>query len=83
MGYTRKQILDMCQKAIADVKTFYQTDFINYTGKTTDIKEYYTEVVAEFICDNIEYFRCNIPMITRKSYWQSSDLQPCGRNDRY
>ncbi len=70
MGYTREQVLDMCQRAIGNVKIFYQADFINYIGKTTDTDEYYTEVVAEFICDNIECFRCDIPMITRRSSYR-------------
>lgn len=66
MGYTREQVLDMCQRSLVNVKTLYQDDFINCTGKTTDTKEYYTEVVAEFICDNVDCFRCNIPILLIK-----------------
>ena len=57
MGYTRAEIIDKCSQAIAEVNTFYTRGFINYTGKTIDTRELYTEVVAEFILDNIEVFK--------------------------
>ncbi len=72
MGYTRTETLNECEKAIRDIKTFYQADFINYRGKTSDTDEYYTEVVAEFICDNIGRFKTEIPMITRKSSYKTA-----------
>lgn len=71
MGYTRAEILNECAKAIQNIKAFYQADFINYRGKTSDTNEYYTEVVAEFVCDNIEHFKIEIPMITRKSSYKT------------
>ncbi len=72
MGYTRKQILDECQRELEDIKTFYQAKFINYRGTTSDTDEYYTEVVAEFVCDNIERFKQDIPMITRKASYKTA-----------
>ncbi len=71
MEYTRVEILDMCQKAITDVKTFYQCDMINYRGKTSDTNEYYTEVIAKFVYDNLRIFQNEIPVITRKSSYTS------------
>lgn len=72
MEYTKKQITDACQKEINDIKTFYQAKFINYRGKTSDTNEYYTEVVAEFVCSHIERFQKDIPMITRKSSYKTA-----------
>lgn len=72
MSYTRQKIINDCEAAIADIKTFYQAPFINYRGKTTDTDEYFTEVVAEFVCNNIERFKNDIPMITRKSSYKTA-----------
>lgn len=66
MGYTYDAIIKKCQTAFKDIKTFYQDDVVNYRGKTSDTGEYYTEVVARFVLDNIEAFKTGIPMITRK-----------------
>lgn len=71
MEYTRETILNKCRKAITDVKTFYQCDMINYRGKTSDTKEYYTEVIAEFVCENLMIFQNKIPVITRNSSYTS------------
>ena len=69
MGYTRSEIIEKCKKAIGDVANFYKQDFINYRGKTEDTDEYYTEVIAEFVCENIDDFM-KIPMITRKKSYR-------------
>lgn len=71
MGYTREQILKQCRKAFQNKNTFYKKRFINYTGKTTDTKEYYTEVIAEFLCDNISDYISGIDCITRKSPYKT------------
>lgn len=72
MEYTRADILEKCQKAIGDVRTFYQNDMINYRGKTSDTKEYYTEVIAQFVCENITVFQTKIPVITRKTSYKTA-----------
>lgn len=69
-GYTRQEIVLACEKALADIKTFYQADCINYRGVTTDTGELYNEIVCEFICDNIELFKHTIPNITRESSYK-------------
>ena len=72
MSYTRKSILEKCEKAFDDIKTFYKQPFINYSGKTTDTNEYYSEVVAEFLCDNLDDFIKGIPKITRENSYKTS-----------
>ncbi len=66
MGYTKADILKQCEDAFGDKKTFYQQPFINYRGRTEDTGEYYTEVIAAFLCDNIALFTNGIDTITRK-----------------
>ena len=53
LEYSRDDIFKKCRNAFCDIKTFYKQPFINYNGKTEDTNEYHTEVVAEFLCDNI------------------------------
>ena len=65
MGYTREEILQKCAEAFADVKTFYQADFVNYRGVTEDTQEYYTEIIAAFLCENLNEFVSRIPMLSR------------------
>ena len=72
MEYTREEILSKSQELFSDIKTFYQADIINYRGKTSDTKEYYTEVIAEFVCNNIELFCNSIPKITRKASYKTA-----------
>ena len=67
MGYSRDDILQKCQKAFSDIKTFYKQSFINYNGKTEDTNEAYTEVVAEFLCNNLSAFIDGIPQITSEA----------------
>ena len=44
---------------------------MNYRGKTSDTGEYYTEVVARFVLDNIDAFKTGIPMIAREKPYMS------------
>ena len=71
MGYTRSEIRAKCEKAFRNKSTFYKKGFINYRGKTTDTKEYYTEVVAEFLCEQISDYVNGIECITRKSSYKT------------
>ena len=70
MGYTRNQIEEMCRSAMACPHTFYCEKFVNYRGKTTDTGEYYTEVVAQFVSDNMKSFLRGIVTITRESNYR-------------
>ena len=49
--YTRENIIEKCEAAFKDIKNFYKQPFINFTGKTSDCNEYYTEIIAEFLND--------------------------------
>lgn len=71
MGYTREYIIQKCEDAFKDKKTFYKQPFINYRGKTEDTDEYFTEVIAEFICNNIADFIGGIETITREETYKT------------
>lgn len=71
-GYKKQEIISKCELAIKQIETFYQADFINYRGETIDTREFYSEVVSEFICHNIELFKNTIPSITRESSYKTT-----------
>ena len=71
MGYTREQILKQCKKSFQNKNIFYKNGFINYRGKTTDTNEYYTEVIAEFLYDNMIDYINGIDCITRKNPYKT------------
>ena len=70
-GYSRQEIIAKCEGAFEDIKMFYKQPFINYGGKTTDTNEYYTEVIAEFLCNNLERYINGIPSITRNTTYKT------------
>ena len=71
MGYTRNDILEQCKDAFQSISTFYKQPFINYRGKTDDTDEYFTEVIAEFLCEHISEFMNGITVITRESPYKT------------
>ena len=71
MGYTKNEILARCEKAFENKSSFYNEDFINYRGITSDTKELYTEVVASFLCERIEDYRNGIKCISRNSTYKT------------
>ncbi len=71
MGYTRVDIIEKCQKAMLEANIFYKQGFINYRGKTSDTNEYYTEVIAEYLCNNINAYLNSIPEITRETSYKT------------
>lgn len=67
MRYTRAQILLQCRKDFENKDSFYKQEYINYRGKTSDTEEYYTEVIAEFLCDHFIEYKNGIRCITREN----------------
>ncbi len=63
--YSKQEIISFCKKASENMASFYQEDFVNYKGKTKE-GEYYTEIIAEWLLDNLDKFK-GIPQIERKS----------------
>ena len=64
--YLKDEIIKMMEEAKSDMKNFYKKEFVNYSGETSDTKEYYTEIIAEWLLDNFYLFD-TIKMISRES----------------
>ena len=67
-GYTKKEIINKL-KSVTDISTLYKEDFSNYRGKTTDTGEKYTEIVSEWLLNNIDLLY-KIQKITRQSSYK-------------
>ena len=67
-GYTKNEIINKLEN-LKDISILYKEDFINYRGNTTDTKEKYTEVISEWLLNNINLFD-NIQKITRSSSYK-------------
>ncbi len=66
MGYTKEQIILRLEELSSNMPLLYKKGCINYRGKTTDTKEYYTEVISQWLLEHL-YLLEQIPSITRKS----------------
>lgn len=65
--YTRQEILEMCDRAMDAPGLFYQRDFLNYTGQCRDGKEFYTEIVAEYLLNHLSTYMRAIRFPERES----------------
>ena len=67
--YSKDEIIKKLEVTKSEMWKFYSQDFVNYRGKTSDKeRDYYTEIIAKWLLDNIELFN-DIKMISReKSY---------------
>lgn len=65
--YSKDEIIKKLEVAKSEMWKFYSQDFVNYRGKTSDKeRDYYTEIIAEWLLDNIELFN-DIKMISREN----------------
>ncbi len=69
-SYTKARLLDRINTASKNMTQFYKESFVNYRGKTSDTKEYYTEIIAAWCLNNINKF-LEIPQITRKASYRT------------
>ena len=66
--YSKEEIIKKLEVAKSEMGQFYSEDFLNYISETSDKEGDYTEIIAEWLLDNIELFN-EIKLITReKSY---------------
>ena len=69
MGYTREQIILRLEEFSSNMPLFYKRGCVNYRGKTSDTKEYYTEVISEWLLEHLELLDQIKPISRRSSYW--------------
>ena len=67
--YSKNEIIKIIEEAKSDMRNFYKKEFVNYSGETSDTKEYYTEIIAECLLDNFYLFN-TIKMISRESSYK-------------
>ncbi len=61
--YDREEFLSTIRSI--DASRLYERDEVNYTGRTRDTKELYTEVIAKYLLENIDILK-TIPAHKRK-----------------
>jgi hypothetical protein len=75
--YREDIIRDMVkEKLINNINLFYKSAFLNYSGKTLDTKEEYTEVIADELVNNYDRISQpwkNLPIRKTKSFNMSHD----------
>ena len=66
IAYTRESFMKKMEQAAKDISSFYQQDFVNYRGRTSDTSELYTELTARWCIDHLPLFD-KITQITREA----------------
>ena len=67
--YSKDEIIKMMEEAKSDMKNFYKKEFVNYSGETSDTKEYYTEIIAEWLLSHVDLFN-KIKLINREGSYR-------------
>ena len=72
MGYSENDIKKMCEDEFKKLRDFYKAPCVNYMGKCSDTGEYYTEVIAKFLCEHIDEFIKGLEkeQVTRESSYK-------------
>lgn len=68
MSYTREYIRLRLDEISSNMSLLYKKGCINYRGKTSDTKEYYTEVIAEWLLEHLDRLDEIKPITRRSSY---------------
>ena len=69
--YSREELISRCETALNKVEEFYNQNFVNWTGTVKDCKDvFYTDVIAEFVLENIGTFFDKIKTNTRNSSYK-------------
>ena len=69
MGYTRQQTINELKKATQAIDKLYNSACVNWSGETTDTKEFYSEVIAnELVIYHLPDFNKISPITRQKTY---------------
>lgn len=81
MAYTKEALLTKINEAgRADIiAQFYQQNFVNYLGQTSDTKDFYTEITAEWCLRHLDLLN-RIPQITRRTSYRTETHDGCSVN---
>jgi hypothetical protein len=64
MGYTKQQTIDELKIHLSSIENLYKSKCVNWTGKTKDTDEFYTEIIANELLRNLKEFD-KISTVTR------------------
>ncbi len=81
--YTENEILETCKATLKTPEQFYNAACVNYTGKTSDTKIPYTEVIAEFLCkkENFDKYVNGISKLPREKSPYKTDTHNGALNE--
>ena len=66
--YSKEGIIKKLEVAKSEMGQFYSEKFLNYISETSDKEEEYTEIITEWLLDNIELFDDIKPITREKNY---------------
>ena len=64
MKKTRNETIGELNKELSSIENLYKSKCVNWTGKTKDTNEYYSEIIANELLRNLNEFD-KIPIVTR------------------
>ena len=67
--YSKEEIIKKLEESKSEMGQFYSENFLNYIGETSNEEGDYTEIIAEWLLDNIELFN-DIKMISRENSYK-------------
>lgn len=70
--YYREDVLNMLEKAIENISTFYTEKCLNYRGKCKDTKEDYEDIATAFVLNKLKQFE-NINLVNRQQSYKMPD----------
>ena len=66
--YSKEEIIKKLEVAKSEMGQFYSEDFLNYISETSDKEGDYTEIIAEWLLNNIKLFDEIKPITREKNY---------------
>ena len=66
--YSKEEIIKKLEESKSEMRQFYSENFLNYIGETSDKEGDYTEIIAEWLLNNIKLFDEIKPITREKNY---------------
>ena len=66
--YSKEEIIKKLEASKSEMGQFYSEDFLNYISETSDKEGDYTEIIAEWLLNNIKLFDEIKPITREKNY---------------
>ena len=66
--YSKEEIIKKLEESKSEMRQFYSENFLNYISETSDKEGDYTEIIAEWLLNNIKLFDEIKPITREKNY---------------